>query len=105
MEQTLNLKVAMTSLLQRLRAFFAPARRTAGTAHCPEHKAVMAERRLREAIDALPEGIVFLGEELIGAVLHFAGDDGRAVAIRSDRSAGSAAAQASGAPSLPRRPG
>jgi hypothetical protein len=44
-------------------------------------------------------------EELIGAVLRFAGDDGRALAIRIDRAAGSAAAQASRAPSLSRRPG
>ena len=44
-------------------------------------------------------------EQLIGAVLRFAGDDGRALAIRSDRAAGSATAQASRAPSLSRRPG
>lgn len=63
MAQTLKFKVAMTSLLQRLRGLFAPARGTGGPAHCPEYKAVMAERRLREAIDALPEGIVFLDPE------------------------------------------
>jgi signal transduction histidine kinase/AmiR/NasT family two-component response regulator len=56
-----QLRVVMPSLLKRIgRLATGLLNRAGGEAN---RKAVLAERRLREAIDALPEGIVFLDRE------------------------------------------